>query len=134
MELMSLLQLRIVEDMLCQIRESILQLEDWNGSYADIDELLSSPEGMKTLAADCMLLEAIGEGFKRVDERTSQQLLCYRPEIPWKAVKGMRDQIAHGYFNINSDIVWDVVTNDLPKLHNAVDYLIEHLYETMPFE
>ena len=130
----SLQQLRIVEDMLKQIRESIHNLELWNERYANVNDMLSSPDGVKTLAADCMLIEAIGEGFKRIDERTNQHLLVTRPEIPWKAVKGMRDRIAHGYFDINSDLVWDVVKNDLTPLREAVDYFIEHLYEIVPIE
>ena len=89
MESISLQQLRIVEDMLKQIRESIANLEKWNSSFSDANDLLSSPDGVKTLAADCMLIEAIGEGIKRIDERTKQQLLPNRPEIPWSAVKGM---------------------------------------------
>ena len=131
---MSLQQLRIVEDLLKQIRESIHNLELWNAPLMDVNELLASPDGMKTLAADCMLIEAIGEGIKRVDERTHQQLLPLRPEIPWKAVKGMRDHIAHGYFDINNNMVWDVVKNDLAPLRDAVDYFLEHLYEIVPFE
>ncbi len=130
----SLQQLRVVEDQLRQIREAIRNLELWNESLTDVNELLASPGGMKTLAADCMLIEAIGEGIKRIDERTHQQLLPSRPEIPWKAVKGMRDHIAHGYFDINTDFVWDVVKNDLPELRDAIDYFLEHLYEIVPFE
>lgn len=131
---MSLQQLRIVEDMLKQIRDSIHNLELWNESYVDVNEMLSSPDGVKTLAADCMLIEAIGEGFKRIDERTSQLLLPTRSEIPWKAVKGMRDHIAHGYFDINHELVWDVVKNDLPSLREAVDYFLDNLYEIIPYE
>lgn len=134
MALMSFQQLRIVEDLLMQIRESIHNLELWNDSITDVEELLTSPEGMKTLAADCMLIEAIGEGVKRVDERTHQQLLPLRPEIPWKAVKGMRDHIAHGYFDINTDLVWDVVKNDLPPLRSAIDFFIDNLYEIIDYE
>ena len=130
----SLQQLRVVEDMLKQIRESIHNLELWNAPYSDVNEMLSSPDGVKTMAADCMLIEAIGEGFKRIDERTNQMLLPSRPEIPWKALKGMRDHIAHGYFDINNELVWDVVKNDLPDLRDAVDYFLEHLYEIVPFE
>ena len=130
----SLQQLRIVEDQLRQIQEAIHNLELWNESLTDVNELLTSSGGMKTLAADCMLIEAIGEGIKRIDERTNQLLLPTRPEIPWKAVKGMRDRIAHGYFDINTDFVWDVVKNDLPVLRDAIDYFIEHLYEIVPFE
>ena len=134
MESMSLQQLRIVEDLLKQIRESIHNLELWNAPLSDVNDLLTSPDGMKTLAADCMLIEAIGEGVKRVDERTHQQLLSLRPEIPWKAVKGMRDHIAHGYFDINTDLVWDVVKNDLPALRDAIDYFIDNLYEIVEVE
>ena len=127
-------QLRIVEDQLRQIREAIHNLEVWNATLTDANELMSSPDGTKTLAADCMLIEAIGEGVKRIDERTQQLLLPNRPEIPWKAVKGMRDYIAHGYFDINVDFVWDVIRNDLPPLRDAIDYFIEHLYDIVPFE
>ena len=131
---MSLQRLRIVEDLLKQIRESIHNLELWNAPLTDVNDLLTSADGMKTLAADCMLIEAIGEGVKRVDERTHQQLLPLRPEIPWKAVKGMRDHIAHGYFDINTDLVWDVVKNDLPALRDAIDYFIDNLYEIIEVE
>jgi uncharacterized protein with HEPN domain len=134
MESMSFQQLRIVEDLLKQIRDSIHNLELWNASLTDVNDLLTSPDGMKTLAADCMLIEAIGEGIKRIDERTNQQLLPLRPEIPWKAVKGMRDHIAHGYFDINTDFVWDVVKNDLPALRLAIDYFIENLYDLIQIE
>ena len=130
----SLQQLRIVEDTLKQIRESIHNLELWNAPFVEVNDMLTSPEGSKTLAADCMLIEAIGEGFKRIDERTQGYLLAARPEIPWKAVKGMRDHIAHGYFDINNNLVWDVVKNDLTPLRDAVDYFLEHLYEIVPFE
>ena len=39
----------------------------------------------------------------------------------------MRDYIAHGYFDIDADIIFDVVKNDLRPLADAVDYLIEYL-------
>jgi len=130
----SLQQLRIIEDTLKQIRESIHNLEVWNESLTDVNDFHNTPEGVKTLAADSMLIEAIGEGIKKIDERSGGILLMARPEIPWKAVKGMRDRIAHGYFDINSDFVWDVVKNDLSPLRDAIDYFIGHLYEIVPFE
>jgi uncharacterized protein with HEPN domain len=38
------------------------------------------------------------------------------PEIPWKFMAGLRDKIIHGYFAINYDIVWDVITRKIPEL------------------
>lgn len=134
MESISLQQLKIVEEQLHQIREAINNLELWNESLTDVNDFLTSPSGTKTLAADCMLIEAIGEGIKRIDERTKHLLLPTRPEIPWKAVKGMRDHIAHGYFDINTDLVWDVVKNDLPALREAIDYFIANLYNIIHIE
>lgn len=125
----SIQQLRVIEDTLLQIRDSIHNLETWNDSYVDLKEMLSSPDGVKTLTADCMLIEAIGEGIRKIDEKTQQQLLPSRPEIPWRAVMGMRNRIAHGYFDINYNMVWDVVKNDISALRDAIDYFIEHLYE-----
>ena len=89
MESISLQQLRIVEETLRQIRESIHNLEVWNESLVDVQDFYTTPEGVKTLAADCMLIEAIGEGIKKIDEHTQGLLLPSRPEIPWKGVKGI---------------------------------------------
>ena len=46
----------------------------------------------------------------------------------------MRNHIAHGYFDLNYEMVWDVVKNDLPPLRDAVDYFLENLYKIVPFE
>ena len=42
------------------------------------------------------------------------------PEIPWDAIIGMRHRIAHAYFGIDNDILWDVVENEVPLLANAI--------------
>ena len=50
--------------LLIQIREAIFQLKDWNKGIHCSDDYYCSPDGMKNLAASCMLIEAIGEGIK----------------------------------------------------------------------
>ena len=81
-------------------------------------------EGMKNLAASCMLIEAIGEGVKQIDRLTQSRLLIERPEIPWQDVIGIRNHIAHGYFDIDGDIVLDVIKNNLDDLLAAIEYFI----------
>ena len=51
---------------LLQIKKAIVQLQDWNKDIQNVDDYYSTPEGMKNLAASCMLIEAIGEGVKQV--------------------------------------------------------------------
>lgn len=81
---------------------------------------------MKNLAASCMLIEAIGEGIKQVDKATEGKLLIEHPEIPWKDVIGIRNHIAHGYFDIDGEMVLDVVKNDLDSLLEAVEFFINY--------
>ena len=81
---------------------------------------------MKNLAASCMLIEAIGEGIKQVDKATEGKLLIERPEIPWKDVIGIRNHIAHGYFDIDGEMGLDVVKNDLDSLLEAVEFFINY--------
>ena len=111
--------------LLVQIRTAILQLKDWNSNIISSDDYYSSPDGMKKLAASCMLIEAIGEGIKQIDKITDGRLLVNRPEIPWKDVIGIRNHIAHGYFDIDGDMVLDVVKNDLDSLLEAINFFID---------
>ena len=109
---------------LLQIKKAIVQLQDWNKDIQNVDDYYSTPEGMKNLAACCMLIEAIGEGVKQIDKLTQSRLLNERPEIPWQDVIGIRNHIAHGYFDIDGDIVLDVIKNNLNELLAAINYFI----------
>ena len=113
--------------LLFQIRTAILQLKEWNNNVQSSDDYYCSPDGMKNLAASCMLIEAIGESIKQIDKIKEGNLLAKRPEIPWKDVIGIRNHIAHGYFDIDGDMVFDVVKNDLDSLLEAIEYFIENL-------
>lgn len=75
----------------------------------------------------CMLLIAIGESVKRIDKATNKQLLSQYPEIDWKGVMGMRDIIAHHYFDIDADVVFDVMKNNLPIVKETIDKMITKL-------
>lgn len=110
--------------LLVQIRTAIIQLKEWNSDIQSSDDYYCSPDGMKNLAASCMLIEAIGEGVKQIDKITDGKLLVKRPEIPWKDVIGIRNHIAHGYFDIDGDMVFDVIKNDLDSLLEAIEYFI----------
>lgn len=109
---------------LLQIKKAIEQLQDWNKDIQNVDDYYSTPDGMKNLAASCMLIEAIGEGVKQIDKLTQSRLLDERPEIPWQDVISIRNHIAHGYFDIDGDIVLDVIKNNLDELLAAINYFI----------
>ena len=82
---------------------------------------------MERLESTCMLLLAIGESIKGIDKMTQKQLLFNYPEVDWKGVMGIRDIIAHHYFDIDESIVFDVVKNKLPGMLETINKMIEEL-------
>lgn len=116
---------RLARETLLNIRKAISMLLDWNADVESVDEWLTSPLGMQRLAGNAMMIEVIGEEVKKVEKRLGMEFLNQRSEIPWRDIMGMRNHIAHGYFDINEDYVLSVIKNDLAPLLEAVEYLIE---------
>ena len=110
-----------------QIENAIGQLKDWNANIGTAEDYYLSPDGMQKLAASCMLIEAIGEGIHQIDGITDGKLLPERPEIPWEDVVGIRNHIAHGYFDIDGEVVLMVVHQDLDPLLEAVRYFVNSI-------
>jgi uncharacterized protein with HEPN domain len=46
------------------------------------------------------------------------------PEIPWPKIIGMRNVLVHGYFEVDTEIVWDAASRDVPALRPAVERLL----------
>ena len=67
-------------------------------------------------------IEILGEASNMLTEEFRQE----HPETPWKQVNGMRNYIVHEYFQVDNNVVWDVITNDLPVLEQQIkEYLTE---------
>lgn len=57
-------------------------------------------------------LEIIGEAASRVSDEARE----VHPHVPWQDMTAMRNRLIHAYFDIDLDIVWDTVTDELPEL------------------
>lgn len=66
------------------------------------------------------LLEVVGEAASRTpaDERT--QYL----EIPWAQIIGLRNRLIHGYDSVDFDILWQIITQDLPALITVLEQIV----------
>ncbi len=84
-------------------------------------------EGIDRLDSICMSLIAAGEAFKRIDDKTKGELLKEYPEIEWRGVMGVRDVIAHGYFDVDVEQVFDICQHDIPELIAVVERMIGNL-------
>ncbi len=96
--------------------------------FADIDspgDFTSSDAGIDRMDAICMILIAAGEEIKNIDSKTDGQLLGRYPHIKWRGVMGVRDVLAHGYFQVNADQLFAICQNDIPALIQTVKSMIE---------
>ena len=110
-----------------RIASTIERIINNSKTIDDSQYYVLSPAGMERLESTCMLLLAIGESIKGIDKMTQKQLLPNYPEVDWKGVMGIRDTIAHHYFDIDESIVFDVVKNKLPGMLETIYKMIEEL-------
>ena len=77
----------------------------------------------------CMKLIATGESIKNLDKLTAGNLLIYYPQIPWREVMGMRDIIVHHYFEVDADVIFNTVKENIPLLMDTLLQMREDLKE-----
>lgn len=77
------------------------------------------------MAASCMLIESIGEGIKKIDRLAPGFLETESPDTPWREIKGLRDHVAHGYFDLDADIIFNVVKEEIPLLRVTIKMIID---------
>ena len=66
-------------------------------------------------------IEIIGEATKKIPDDFKQKY----PRVEWKAIAAMRDRLIHGYFGVDYDIVWDVLTNKIPILQQQIELILQ---------
>ena len=69
----------------------------------------------RTQQAVIMSLIIVGEAATKVMD-SHAQFAQEHPQVPWRSMRGMRNRMAHGYFDIDLDMVWNTVQNALPEL------------------
>jgi len=75
----------------------------------------------KTQDAVIRNLEIMGEAAKNL----SAELRAKYPVVPWKSMAGIRDRLIHHYFGVNLDIIWEIVTVELPEVVAQLEKILE---------
>ena len=104
-------------------REFIFYLEDMLQSMDRIEEYLSNLDFKKFkqtyLVVDAIIrnFEIIGEASKNIPTDIQKKY----PEIPWRKMYGLRNLIAHEYFGIDYEMIWEIARKNLPQ--NRIDLI-----------
>ncbi len=93
-------------------RKAAVFIEGRSREDLDKDEILA--------LALVRLVEVLGEAAKGV----SDEFRGEHSHIPWRLIAGTRDRLTHGYYDVNLDIVWNIVTDDLPPLLAELERLV----------
>jgi uncharacterized protein with HEPN domain len=98
--------------MLDYAREALALSRGKSRADLDTDRLLN--------LALTRLLEMIGEAANQV----SREKQADYPEIPWPQVIGLRNRLIHGYDMVDFDILWQIITTDLPPLIAVLEKVV----------
>ena len=90
--------------MLDSAKEALSLIEGKDRGCLDSDRLLG--------LALVRLLEVLGEAAGRI----AKDYRSKHPQIPWMQIIGLRNRLIHGYDSVDMDILWNIVSKDLPPL------------------
>jgi len=107
---------RDYEDYLNDILDAIRKIEAFTkGMTFEIFK-----EDDKTVFAVIRAMEIIGEAAKHIPDDVRSQ----HPQVPWKAMAGMRDVLAHDYFGVNLNTIWITAREKLPSIKDLLKYML----------
>jgi uncharacterized protein with HEPN domain len=111
---------RADEDLFRDIREAALRIKNYAAKMT-YETFLAD---IKTQDAVIRNIEILGEATKSLSGDIRRK---YR-DVPWKSIAGIRDRLIHQYFGVNLDIVWDIVSTELPVLTSQVEQILRQEY------
>ncbi|RLJ06837.1 MAG: DUF86 domain-containing protein [Candidatus Aenigmatarchaeota archaeon] len=103
-------------DYMNDILNSIKEIEDFTRNM-NFDDFVND---RKTVNAVIRSLEVMGEAAKKIPEEIRKSY----PEIPWKRIAGMRDKLIHEYHGVDLEIVWVVITEEIPPLKSKIEKIL----------
>jgi uncharacterized protein with HEPN domain len=72
--------------------------------------------------------EIIGEATKQVDDSIRERY----PDVPWRKMAGMRDVIAHKYFSVKLEVVWDTIYEEFPQIRPRLREILDEISDDEP--
>ena len=97
--------------------ENISQPSDFSNSEAGVDRM----------DAICMILIAAGEEFKKIDRQTQGHLFARYPQVKWRGAIGLRNVLALGYFDVDTEQLYAICSKRIPSLIETLKTMIKDI-------
>jgi uncharacterized protein with HEPN domain len=112
-------KLSLVE-LLDYILESIEVVQRRFKEINSADDFVSSDAGIDRFDAISMRLQSIGEALKNIYKHNKQVLLQVKDDNYWSQIIKLREIISHHYIDLDADIIFDICSNELGELREAI--------------
>ncbi len=117
----------LIREKLVQIEESLHRIQRRSSNIQSPEDFTDNEDNLVKLDAIAMMLIAVGESFKKIDLETEGQWLEKYPEIDWRGVIGLRNVLAHDYFDIDAEEIFKICRRDIPQLLNTVQRMLAEI-------
>lgn len=117
----------LVREKLQQIEESLNRIQRRSSKIRSPEDFTANEDNLDKLDAIAMMLIAIGESFRKIDIETDGQWLTEYPEIDWRGVIGIRNVLAHDYFDIDAEEIYKICRRDVPQLLDTVQRMLRSI-------
>ena len=117
----------MVLDSLQNIRSALQMIQERTKPIKCSDDFVTSSSGTLRLDAVCMNLIALGEAVKGLDKMTKGEFLPNYPQIYWSGVMRMRDKIAHHYFEVDPEVVFVTIQENIPPMIPVIKQMIRDI-------
>jgi uncharacterized protein with HEPN domain len=107
-------------ELFLEIDEAIRRIERRFVDINSPEDFICDDNGLDRLDGISMMLISISENIKRLEKVAGTDLLNRYPEIPWLGIKGIRNILAHDYFNIDAEEIYKICSSDLELLKQVL--------------
>ncbi|GAL94668.1 MAG: DUF86 domain-containing protein [Microcystis wesenbergii TW10] len=107
-------------ELLLELEEAIRRIERRFTRIQKADDFIADDDGLDRLDGISMMLIAISENIRRLDRLMAESLANRYPEIPWSEIKGIRNILAHDYFDIDPEEIYGICSEDLAILKRVL--------------
>lgn len=114
-------------DRLRRILEALELIPERFQSIDKPEDFFATSAGREHLDSICMVLLAVGESFRQIDQKTEGKLLAKYSDIPWREVMALRNVLAHVYFEVDEEEIYSICENDIALLTDTVRKMIRDL-------
>lgn len=118
----------LILELFLEIEEAIRRIERRFANIESAEDFLRDDAGLDRLDAIAMMLVSIGENLRRIMKLVDSEVFEKYPNINWAGVGGIRNLLAHDYFNIDAEEIYQICAEEIAPFKQAIQQIRYDLF------